>query len=230
MTRMKKSLLVVTVLAILGIVGSAMQKAQPAASTPTTFGIPVTVASPLPMPVSGTVSAQQSGTWNVGINGTPSVNIANSPTVNLASSATTPLFFRNVDDPGRIPYQSTVTTSSCITYLCTWNFPAVPANHRLVVQHLSGYLVFKAATEPFVAGIQSSSGNNTIGFLVPATWANATTSGFDQPILDYFDGGSSFQAFVQGLSNIGNPFATASITVTGYLLDCSAAPCAAIAQ
>lgn len=106
MTRMKKTLLFVAVLAILGIVGSALQKTQPAASTPTIAGIPVTIASPLPVPVSGTVSAQQSGTWNVGISGTPSVNIANSPTVNVASSATAPFFFRNLDDPVRNAYES----------------------------------------------------------------------------------------------------------------------------
>ncbi|MBV9304013.1 MAG: hypothetical protein JOY62_11285 [Acidobacteriaceae bacterium] len=231
MTRMKKNLLVVAILAVLGIVGSAMQKAQPAVAKPALPSIPVTVTSPLPMPVSGTLSAQQSGTWNVGINGTPNVNIANSPTVNLASSAAAPFFVRNVDDPGRIPYQATVTgTPVCSSNnSCSWSFPAILANHRLVLEHVSGILTLTQAPQGVNDAIQVSNGNQ-IGtyFPVPPFPAGNTNVAFDQLVLLWVDGGTSLSLYPIG--NFGTSPPEAAITVTGYLLDCSAGPCAPIFQ
>src|SRR5262249_17323381 len=59
-----------------------------------------TSTSPVPVSVQGsglTVQAQQSGAWNVGISGTPTVTVGN--------SAQNPLFVRDVDEPGRSPFQ-----------------------------------------------------------------------------------------------------------------------------
>ena len=56
--------------------------------------------------------------------------------VDVANPATNPALTRSVDDPGRIAYQS---EAACLLILdeCSFEFPAVPKNHRLVVQHVS---------------------------------------------------------------------------------------------
>jgi len=88
----------------------------------------------LPLPVkgsttvSGTVAATQSGTWNVGLTGTPNVNVAN--------PATAPALFLNVEDPGRVAYQS-VAAGNCSSGGCFAGFSLVPANHRLVIQRIT---------------------------------------------------------------------------------------------
>lgn len=230
MTRMKKTLLAVAILTVLGIVGSATQKTQPALTTPTTLSIPVNVTGPLPLPVSGTVSAQQSGTWNVGINGTPSVNIANSPAVTFANSANAPFFFRNVDDPGRIPYQSTVTgPDNCTTSGgCFWSFAAVPANHRLVVQHISGILTLTQEPQGANAVIEVRSGNFSTYVPLSAIPAGNVNVAFDESMQTYIDAGLYLAVYPIGA--FGTPSPNATITATGYVLDCSAGPCAAIAQ
>ena len=58
----------------------------------------------------------------------------------MVNPATSPALTRSVDDPGRIAYQS---TAACVldTDACAFDFPAVPQNHRLVVQHVSGLLL-----------------------------------------------------------------------------------------
>jgi hypothetical protein len=60
------------------------------------------------------------------------------PTVNVVvdNPAKDPALTRSVDDPGRIAYQST-TTCVLNDTICSFDFPPVPKNHRLVVQHVS---------------------------------------------------------------------------------------------
>lgn len=225
MLRTKKTLLIAAVLAVLGIAGSAMQKAQPAASTPAPVSIPVSISAPLPVPISGTVSAQQSGTWNVGINGTPTVNVAN--------PATAPVLTVNANDVGRTPYQAVLTNPTCGASFCNASFN-VPSGHRLVVQHVSG-LVWYSQSPALVSMNLVSTANSTAplsSFAVPVNLNPATApySSFDQPVLVFYDAGQ------QGLAELGWPSSTgatvslASFTVTGYLVDCTIAPCAAIAS
>jgi hypothetical protein len=47
---------------------------------------------------------------------------------------------RNIDDPGRIPYQSAQRISAGQD---TFIFPVVPAGDRLVIQHVSGLVDFQ---------------------------------------------------------------------------------------
>src|SRR6516164_126026 len=130
---------------LLAAIGTMMNRqAMQAAGGPS-----VTIESPIPLPVtgtvavtgsttvSGTVAATQSGTWNVGVTGTPNVHVTN--------PATAPAFFLSVNDTGRIAYQSLNTNPSCSGGQCLVFFPAVPSQHRLVVQHFSGLANFSAA-------------------------------------------------------------------------------------
>src|SRR5260370_28584690 len=63
--------------------------------------------------------------------------------VRVMNTSSGPALNSSVDDPGRVAYQSgSFPNASPPTNSVTFNFPPVPANHRLVVQHLSGNLTF----------------------------------------------------------------------------------------
>ena len=207
---------------ILAAIGT-MMNSHPALGQAPGGGPTVTInPGQLPLPVkgsttvAGTVAATQSGTWNVGVTGTPNVNVAN--------PATAPALFLNVNDPGRIAYQSLNTNPSCSVGQCLAFFPAVPSQHRLVVQHFSGLANFSAAPSFVNASLNEQSGFFLSIILAPVI---GSASRFDQPVLVYYDAGQ--QPFAE-LQAVGATVTAATITLTGYMLDCTIAPCAAIAQ
>jgi hypothetical protein len=147
--------------------------------------------------------------------------------VTVINPTTNPAKTSSVDDPGRIPYQAYhqfPNTDCNVPGQCIFNFPSVPTGKRLVAQHIvvsalisSGNAVSAAIA---VGNVRSTD------FFVPI--AGLVALG-DQPVLFYVNGGSSFLAAlsVDGAFDfsLGGP----SITVTGYLLDCTVNLCAAIA-
>ena len=153
---------------------------------------------------------------------------AASPASNVivVNPATEPALTRNVDDPGRIAYQS---LAACLldSIACTFDFPAVPKNHRLVVEHVSGVLVFAAGVAGRGALVTLDGGANAAlsSFIAPPSFLGESL--FDQPVLQYFDAGSapllSFTAEINLDSN-------SAATISGYLLDCATTPCSAIAR
>lgn len=205
---------------------------QTASAAPSSPEAPPAPPGLSPIPVTGTVSANQAGAWNVGIVGTPSVNIANVPTVTLSNSSSLPLFFHNADDPGRVPYQTLNQLSSCPNpQECLATPPPVPAGHRLVVEHLSGNVQFNAVPQAISIVVSNQSGVTITGTRLAPPYITSTS--FDIPVHFYVDGGQSYTlfAFVDPStsfeSNPNEPPAT--LNATGYLLDCTAAPCAPIA-
>ncbi len=139
--------------------------------------------------------------------------------VRVMNTSSGPALNSSVDDPGRVAYQSgSFPNASPPTNSVTFNFPPVPANHRLVVQHLSGNLTFSTNG---TAVIQSVGTN----FFASSM---AGLAAFDQPVLMYFEPGL-VQVLVSGLNN--QTFSgLQTLNMTGYMLDCSAAPCSAIAH
>ena len=139
--------------------------------------------------------------------------------IQRANAAATPV--RNVDDPGRIAYQ---ITAACVldTDACAFDFPAVPQNHRLVVQHISGLLVGNV-TGALVILIGGANGALS-SFIAPPSFQGA--SQFDQPVLQYFNAGSAPSVTAVADATL---ISFSSATISGYLLDCATTPCAAIA-
>ena len=183
----------------------------------------------------GQTSVKVVNTPNVHVTNTPSVTVANTPTVvvgntpnvNVATSATKPLLNSSIDDPGRVPFQSSIENAGkCSGDSCLWLFGPIPAGHRLVVQHVSGSINFNAP--PGAAEVLLNNGTST--FFAPLNSA-VLFSAFDQPVLAFFDGPQSIgvQILVFGGGFATGP-QTQDMTLTGYLLDCSAAPCAPIAH
>lgn len=136
------------------------------------------------------------------------------------------MFFINMNEPGRVPYQVTSLCTVLTQGLCEAKF-TVPTSSRLVVQHVSGRAVLlqsmPASVEIALAGnptMQSS-------FLVPAVLDGTGNfrCDFDQAVLGFVDGGSSGVQLTIAVSTNVNLTTNPGITVTGYLVDCVASQC-----
>ena len=138
--------------------------------------------------------------------------------------------FRNADDPGRVPYQTSVFST---TVQPDPVLPVVPAGKRLVIQNVSAK-VFSTGTPLAMLKLQihPQGGLNVQEFRFPMTFAgteaprpgNLWVGNF--PTTMFIDSGGNGQFIMEAPSL--NPDIAA--TVSGYLLDCSAtAPCAPIA-
>lgn len=134
----------------------------------------------------------------------------------------------NVDDPGRIPYQS---QRACIfsSGSCVVSFPPVPDGKRLVITHVSGSLQDTLPGGTLVLGNLSSFGTSiaiTVTFTGSSGGSNYFT--FDQSALLFYDARlhPEVTMTVGAFGQPSNSFA--SFTLTGYMLDCTTGPCAAI--
>jgi hypothetical protein len=104
-------------------------------------------------------------------------------------------------------------------------FPVVPAGHRLVIQHVSGDVHFQSVPNKEVVTIVEAD-DGASEFFVP--FSN-TVARFDQPVQLYVDAESA--PIVVVVADFGVTRASGgAMTLTGYLLDCTATPCAKIAR
>jgi hypothetical protein len=242
MQNLRNKLIAGSAVLILAAIGTVMNRQAARADV---TGPTVAIGAPLPLPVTGTVAvtgnvattgtvaATQSGPWNVSITGTPNVTVAN--------PATAPVFNINVSDKGRVAYQNQTNSFSCVASDNGNTCPAtgvVPTGHRLVIEH------FFAGTPvtPFSTGAQVflyATTGKPFGPVASAFPANLLVLPFnappslvvDQPVLIYLDPGQQlrFSLFVaNGAQSL--TFQNLASSVTGYMLDCTIAPCAAIAQ
>jgi len=215
MNRFKNRMIIGAVFALLATIGAIMNLHQVKAQGPP-GGVSVSIVNPVPVPVTGSTTV--SGT--VGIAGTPNVKVTN--------PATAPMFVLHVNDPGRVPYQSVVSgnINSCVVQnLCLGVFPTVPSGHRLVIQHASIQAALSTgATTVFV--VLGDNFSNFSATILPS--ANGLGLAIvDQAVLAYFDAGQKPQLGIDSSSAVINRY---TVSLTGYMLDCTIAPCAAIAQ
>jgi len=130
---------------------------------------------------------------------------------------------REVDDPGRIAYESEQSIGAGEDFVV---LPKVSAGHRLVIQHVSAELLFQSFVSSHVQVLVSGGGEAASNFLAPFS---QSLSGFDQLIQLYADAGEA--PVVQVVADAGvTQVSSGFLTLTGYLLDCTAAPCATIAH
>ena len=105
-----------------------------------------------------------------------------------------------------------------------------PPSHRLVIQHVSGALQYSAAPNPLLVYVLDSV-FHAINAFTPSvnTWSSAVPLiNFDQRIQVYVDASQTY--WVEVWANAAPTVGYVPVIVTGYLLDCTAAPCAAIAH
>lgn len=223
---MRTGVFCLTILALLLLVLSGAAIAQKDVNVVNTPNVSVT----------NTPSVTVSNTPTVTVGNTPSVNVTNTPNVNITNSNTQPVFNTSIDNPGRIAYQSQVTNSSgsCSgAGACFFEFGNVPAGHRLVIQHVSGVISTTGVVGAVWVQVNNGSGAPISSFFT-ATAPSTIFSAFDQTVQTYFDPAAFGGVIEVEVSLIGGTFPPAGqaevITLSGYELDCNAAPCAPIAH
>jgi hypothetical protein len=157
--------------------------------------------------------------------------------VQVMNTSAAPAIASSIDEPGRAPYVSSVLDlgKNCgLGFECDFNFTPVPAGHRLVVQEISGFIQFNFSPSAWVEVFLSASGatNSEGQFIVNGTtFGNSTFGGtrasFTQPFHAYFESGDIPVVSVQARNaTFPNDTSTEVATLKGYLIDCTAAPCA----
>jgi hypothetical protein len=148
--------------------------------------------------------------------------------VNVANAATAPVLALNVNDMGRIPYQFMKTSTTFLgdhQWGCV--FPNVPSGHRLVVQHVSGQILFN----PLPTAVSVRLTNLTAYTQLRSIFPVPNSQAFDQPVLVYYDAGDVPLVIITTDSQSGAELDNfVGVTMTGYLVDCNIGPCAAIAN
>jgi hypothetical protein len=147
--------------------------------------------------------------------------------VRVLNTSSGPAITTVIDDPGRIPYLSGQSANLVgVQSSVTFTFPAVPANHRLVVQRIVGYYGMSVNSATTSITLQTTGNSFITNLFTPSA---AFTNLFDVPVQGYFDAGQQPQtfAYASGSSVFQN---SAFSTLIGYMIDCSAAPCAATAH
>jgi hypothetical protein len=149
-------------------------------------------------------------------------------------------FVQNVDEPGRIPYQSSAVFSqggggctgpncfSCSGNRCTVNFAPVPGSKRLVVTSVLGfaYVDTPGVLQPIQLGnlfiptlLQTGTFPGVLGASSNIVGVNTTGS-----LLTAIDGGNTPTINLVSTTPFSpsNGPTNGQITVSGYLVDCSA--------
>jgi hypothetical protein len=137
----------------------------------------------------------------------------------------------DAEKQARIPYQSSVTVSSCNPTNCLFFFAPPTAGYRLVAENLSGYFQLAGGvTIPPVGYVQDNSFKVSTAFTAPLGPVDAgghVQAAFNQPTRFYLDPGSSQVApFAVVSSTFTN--GTNSMVLSGYLENCSITDCSAV--
>jgi hypothetical protein len=133
----------------------------------------------------------------------------------------------NVDEPGRIPFRAEMTFDGDCRFGCAGHLQGglqVPHGKRLVITNVTGEVRSSVSGKMQVGNGLGSATIPTIflGQMSP----NFYSYGFDQQVLLFYDAGETpslrFTSFTDDVSD-------GYVDMSGYLLDCTTATCAAIA-
>ena len=198
MLRLRHNWIAVSMLGALAVLAAVMNSNYAAAQNQNK-NLAVTIVSPIPLPITGSTTV--SGT--------------------VASTQNGLWNIRNLDDRGRVAYQAKLVTTTAPARL-----PAVPDGHRLVIEHISGvFNSVSTTTNPFAVYVEllkaGENEENIIGGIVPTLApSNTFVTPFDQALLVYVNPGDRLEI---GIGSIGG--GAGILNVSGYMLDCTSAPC-----
>lgn len=135
----------------------------------------------------------------------------------------------NVDDPGRIPYR----LSGGCNYdgtgnNCSFTLPKVPDGKRVVITHISGRVDenLPGGTQIHVSVLNRTTVQLPVTFI--GSLGGLNTFVFDQQVLFFILAGENAIADVE-LGTVPNRDSSMEFDFSGYMLDCNAGPCTAIA-
>jgi hypothetical protein len=141
------------------------------------------------------------------------------------ATAQKPALVRNVDEPGRSPYQHGVifnqSPSDCSNYSCTVYFPAVPAGYRLVVTYASAFykLGNGSAGGSFASVSLGADYDDNARLMLPRPLTiGDNTYIASGPITYYVEPGRSPILHLDGSPVATDGGFSAQVTVVGYLV------------
>jgi hypothetical protein len=189
MRTLRNKLIALAAVVILAVVGTLMNSRQAAAQGPP-GGLAVNVVNSIPLQVTG----------SVGISG---------------NSATSPLFTRDVDNPARQPFQTSIcdfgnaTTNLCGSLVDSFS---VPSGHRLVIEFIMG--LCRLSNVAVRESLITQAGGNGAEYFLPFSVGTIGGNGFAQQTRIYADPGSRV-GFGGGEVNGAGPF-TCTLSLSGY--------------
>ena len=136
---------------------------------------------------------------------------------------------KNVDEPGRLPYQAEVDFApsgpSCDNaFRCIVAFPAVPSGKRLVVEEVTALAFVVSGGQPtlfaFGDGTTTNTGNVAImqpTFTPAFNSGGATAWSIDKQIRVYYEPGTTPKVKIQ--NPVGFGALSSNMTLHGYLID-----------
>ena len=169
--------------------------------------------------------------------------VAAADAVRVTNPATQPVLTSRVDEPARVPYQVQLTGPSITcgnilsTAICGGRINGVPAGKRLVIQSVSGSLISNyppangqilVATEVPSAGYYGVPSISILPNIIEIPGQPSFATGdsnvvFQSHLTVYVDGGT--RALVSITLSGPSAASSPSIIVSGYVIDCTAAPC-----
>ena len=138
--------------------------------------------------------------------------------VQVTNTSTNPVINQDMDSPGRNPYYQTAQCVSQNTGQCIAQFPAVPANKRLVVQYFESSVDTPTS---FITGEFETAGGNFLPILYTQQGNDPAGSKIyvsSQPMLYYFEAGQA-PFFVMNAQSGGFNFMSGEVTLTGYYVN-----------
>ena len=160
-------------------------------------------------------------------------NGAYSTPVQVMNTSSAPAVSVDAERLARIPYQSKAYSSSCAAGVgtCQVSFTPPPAGYRLVVQHINAfYWLTPGTTTPPFLYLEDGSLNELL--TAPATIVQGFDGGIvmavtNQNIEARFDP-SDGSIFAVNSANFAGPGFPLTVTLSGYLENCSISGCPAI--
>lgn len=145
-----------------------------------------------------------------------------------AQAQTRAALVKNIDEPGRTPYQSVIEFNAgdgCTSNICNFvSFTPVPAGKRLVVDHLSAMVGVTGGGRPAVTAFSTSLCTNCNNRALIAGWVDTgftPVSGvnfwiLDRPLTVYFEAGETPRLKMIATTNFS---VVGNASLVGHLID-----------
>jgi hypothetical protein len=141
----------------------------------------------------------------------------------VIAHAQKPALVKSVDEPGRSPYQSTITfnqnLTTCINnYSCGVPFPPVPQGFRLVITHVNAFFNLNGGN---LAHLYLGAGSSSLRLRAVSIGSESDSSITyiaDSPVTLYAEPGIAPFVELHGNTFKVNGFFNAEVTLVGYLV------------
>jgi hypothetical protein len=157
------------------------------------------------------------------------VSVVNTPPVTVVNTTANPGSVLDADKATRIPYQSSIVQNCGVGVTrCQFNFTAAPSGYRLVVENVSAGLVLNGGAAAPVVSLSNPAGGSWTFTGVVGQIFDTPSGGFNQSVLAYFDPADGQPIVALSANFTSVPGFSQTVTLSGYLQDCTVLACPTI--